>query len=378
MKASLLTDLLLRAAGESPRHALETIPDEAVDGLLESGIGPLLFHLVPELSQRISPAALERVQAARLTAEFITRERFDALRDLLVALRGRCHLRPVLLKGIAVASAYYPARSLRTMADTDLLLAPPDVPAAEATLAGLGYCPRSTRPAGHYRTHHHGMPMRHRETGLWVEVHTALSPPHSPFSQVRPLDMQTVRANCRPWEIDGSPVARLAPELELVYIACHWAAEWRRPGSVSALFDAVFLLRQCGKAFDWSKFLAFASATHVQPCVRTLLGGLARRNVIRVPETIEHWLAARGLADALLVRARDRLFDRYVLAQRPPGRFVTESNLRLMWGTLHGPGTPSRRLALVPWHLQFPPQRTDRFRPGFHVRRLRRALARHR
>ncbi len=378
MKASLLTELLLRAAGEPPRDTPAAMTDETVDAILESGIGPLLFHLVPELSQRLSPAALERVQAARLTAEFITRERFSALRDLLVALRDRCHTQPVLLKGVAVASAYYPARSLRTMADTDLLLAPPDVPAAETELARLGYRPTSSRPPEHYRTHHHSMPMRHRETGLWVELHTALNPPHSPLAQRPPLDMHTVRANCQPWEIDECPVARLAPELELVYIACHWAVEWRRPGSASALFDVVFLLQQCGYAFDWSKCLDFASAPHVQPCVKTLLRGLAGRNVIRLPETIERWLAPRGLADTLLLRARDRLLERYVLAQRPPGRFVTESNLRLVWDTLHSPGPPSRRLALVPWHLQFPPQRNDRFRPAFHVRRLRRALARHR
>jgi hypothetical protein len=209
-----------------------------------------------------------------------------------------------------------------------------------------------------------------------VELHTGILPPDSPAATEGPLDIVTVRTQLRPYTLDGHSVMRMRPELELVYIACHWAMEWRKAGSLFGLLDSIALLRSWERDFSWETFLALADRPGSAPGVRALLGYLVRRCGLDVPASVRRWLTTGHGGEWLRSRVNDRLVRRYVVEKRAAGPMATEVNLGVVWDTLNAPGRAGGRLAMLPWNLLFPPPYPDRYDPTFQLRRLGRAVIR--
>lgn len=46
-------------------------------------------------------------------------------------------------------------------------------------------------------------------------------------------------------------VRRLSLELQLVYLASHWAQDFIRIGGLVALADTIYLLKHAGADFQW-------------------------------------------------------------------------------------------------------------------------------
>lgn len=108
-------------------------------------------------------ASLQNDNARELARTAIQLHELDAIADL-GASSGR---RIVLLKGAWSSTALYAHPSLRPMADLDLLVDAPSIPAWSASLRERGYEPRDTAD--------HATLFAHGARGVYVEIHHTLT-----------------------------------------------------------------------------------------------------------------------------------------------------------------------------------------------------------
>jgi hypothetical protein len=157
-------------------------------------------------------------------------------------------LRPILLKGAALAHRVYPRPALRPMRDVDLLARPGEAPALQALLGELGYRPALPGP---------GKPVsaRHLEElskpvdgfSVSVEVHERLSDPNwrGPFPS-----MQDCFANTCPLPLGDSTAETLGPEELLWHVYLHMANEEIR---LIGIADLVLLAERFAAEVDWPR-----------------------------------------------------------------------------------------------------------------------------
>jgi hypothetical protein len=342
---------LLRAAARSSRLAIEACAPDQVRWVIEQGFGPLLHHALGDAAGSLSGPVGEAVRGAELTARVAAGERDDALGAILDQGRDRFQP-PTLLKGVSVSTEYYPEPHFRVMRDIDFLVEEPAIPAVEAVLRSLGYRPRSHEPPSFFDTYHHITPFTHEGTGVWIEVHRGLFPPSRPELARDPVfDLGHLASQRRSSLFDGRGVYRLTPELELVYLATHWAHQPRRVGGAIPMLDVVYLLRAT-RDISWPTILGWLKRSVAAPAVYLLLNYLDREGVIDVPGQVlgELRAAQRRLGNAELA-VLHWLIDRYFMEAGRLGGLLTARNFEKVWGGLLSPRSRPGSILWLPWHL---------------------------
>jgi hypothetical protein len=318
---------------------------------IETGFGPLLWYTTHAAAGAGASPLWPLVQGTDLAARLLTAEQFAAMGEILEACRGR--VPPLtLLKGISIGDQYYPAPHLRLMRDLDVLVDEAALPAVEVTLSTLGYRQQSHRPPTFYATHHHSMPFVHPTRGLWVEVHRGLFPPASALGRDRLFRQEVLQQQRQPSVFQGHEVFRLSPELQLVYIAAHWAVGFQRVGGLIAVLDAIYLLRRTAGMLDWGRLLTWLQGSVAAAPLFLLLTYLDTAHLVDLAPEVLRDLGARphGLSPTALALGH-WLVDRYLMAGRPLGRILSDYRLDVLWqALLLGPGTPRSKLLRVPWH----------------------------
>ena len=165
-----------------------------------------------------------------------------------------------LLKGIALCEQYYAEPHLRTMRDIDFLVESDAVPVVETLLRNLGYVQKSQRPPEFYREHQHTAPFLHPRTGVWVEVHRGLFRAGSELGLDRVFSLETVKKELRPSKFRGRTVTCLSHELQIVYLASHWAFSFERLGAMRAMLDIIYILRH-DPEIHWPQILDWLDAS---------------------------------------------------------------------------------------------------------------------
>jgi hypothetical protein len=174
-----------------------------------------LLGLAPEHPLRVQGTAVFR-RERHLTAYRNARMAGDLV-CILDALGSR-GIRPILLKGAALALTAYPDPSLRPMGDLDLLVRGGEIAAAQDALIALGY-----EPSGEAAT-------RWDEENLQAHLVDLVAPGRGPveihfrlFPKVRPLfpGEEDVWDRAVPFPVEGRAALRLAPEDELLYLCGH-------------------------------------------------------------------------------------------------------------------------------------------------------------
>ena len=337
--------------------------DAQLHWAVETGFGPLLFQLLHAQPDAVASPHWPMLHGAHITAQFLSGEQHDALEELLDA--GAGWLPPVtLLKGISISGQYYPAPHLRPMRDLDILVDEAAGPAVEALLRTLGYCQRSRSqlPAVFFASYHHSMPFFHAQRGVWIEVHRDLFPPTSPLSRAQVFSRAHVATQRRPAAFRGHAVWRLSDELQLVYIAAHWAQSCQRLGGMIAMVDTIYLLQQTTATLDWGRMTAWLDGSVAAPPVCLLLTYLARHQVIAIdPQVLQRLWGRQGVFGTLNVRLLHALVDRYLIGGRPVGPLLRPRQLQLFWESLLAPDAALSNLlraclrVLVPvqWHPGF-------------------------
>jgi hypothetical protein len=352
---------VLRAAAHGGTDlTMSALDDRLVRWAVDTGLGPLLLRTAAHDPEAATSPLWPLVKGADLTARVLTAQQIEATTELIDACRG---LTPplVLLKGISICEQHYPDPHLRPMRDIDVLIEEDAVATVEAILAGRGYRPSTRKPAAHYAGHHHGRPLVHPDTGVWVEVHRALCSLPSGPSGDDVLGLANLRTQLRPSQFRTRPVRRLSDELQIVHLACHWAEGLPalvRTGSLGgmiAMADLAFLLND-NPAVRWDRILTWLDGALAARSVYLLLTYLDTRHIIRVPPGILGRMRARQPLGGVALRIAHAMIDRYVVDGHDLGPLMSARAFTRIWRTLvlrrlpsspaPGPRVPVEGLAL--------------------------------
>jgi hypothetical protein len=137
----------------------------------------------------------------------------------------------------------------------------------------------------------------------------------------------------------GHTVGRLSAELQLIYIAAHWAQIWKPLGGMIAMVDTIYLLRQTTATLDWTRITAWLDGSVAAPHVFVLLTYLAGHQVIALdPQVLQRLGGRPGVVGTLNVRLLHAMVNRYVVDGRPAGPFLRLLSLRV-WDSLLVPNS---------------------------------------
>jgi hypothetical protein len=277
-----LTDLL-----RALEHGSGAIPgtgasSELTSALLDQadrhGMSAFLAHQLGELAPaRLQQARLIAISRA-LRLQRLTHFVLDGLRE-----RG---VIPVLLKGVGLASRYWPSRELRPSGDVDVLVSPDELDAVSEFLRGAGFLASAAADPDH--PHHRAFAS---SMGL-VEVHfRAFTGPGGGS-----LDgLRTIASG-----FDGRPVRYLAVEEEVVYLASHAAQHFFT--RLAWLVD-LKLLAQQEAGLDWHRVVEVASRSRLRAATHSALVLAARRLGAPIPEWALEALAVTPGHERLVLAA---------------------------------------------------------------------------
>ena len=263
---------------------------EVVDLADRHGVAALLRRALREAGAwtEIPPAARQELEHRHQRQRLLYLGLAHQLGALL-APEGLAPLRPVVLKGAALAAAY-PDPSLRPMSDVDLLVAEAQVDPADAALCRLGYAREGlyysdefNRQRGyHYR---YGDPLGHR---LSVELHWDLA---SRLERRNRLSAAMLLRRSAPdglGALPGRPTVAahvLAPPARVVYLATHAATEGHALSRLIWLSDLAVTCADLTPA-EWRALVALAGRARARAATSTVLA-LARHLIgATVPEAV--------------------------------------------------------------------------------------------
>jgi hypothetical protein len=345
-KTSLIA--LLRAARRGGGgEAIQDLDPGQVRWAAETGLGPLLRRITPPESPLTGTEAWPLVLGADLAARVASADQLDAAAEILRACRGR--VPPLtLLKGLSLCAREYPEPHLRPMRDLDLLVDLAAVPEVEEILLGLGYV--RDAPADGYRGHHHVAPFVHRRTNVYVEVHHGLFRPDSALGADPIFGPEAIAREQLDTRLRGQPARRLSVELQIVYLAAHWASSRKLlagPGGLLPLLDLVYLIER--NDVRWPLVLDWLEGSAAAPSVYALLAYGARRGVLALPYGVLPGLRQRQRAfNRVNLALAFFLIDRCMVAGRPLARPLGRSGLDALWTALFLAGPPLANLGRVP------------------------------
>ena len=198
-------------------------PDEWLD-LVQRAID---LRILPLLARAISHSGTDHLVPAQASAlmekmsreyAFLVLRRSKSIARIHSLLRD-AGLRPVFLKGAALAFDVYPASSLRPSRDADILLSPAEAAEAQKVLLGTGeFAEHPGVP--HARTcRHHFFPLQHDETGIAVEVHHALTDLGGWHAEERLVAM--LLEDTHSVSVLGEDVAVASPMANILHLAMH-------------------------------------------------------------------------------------------------------------------------------------------------------------
>jgi hypothetical protein len=173
--------------------------------------------------QPVPPELAERWRAAYYLVAVRNDSRIAEITALAAELAAH-DIRPVLLKGMALAPFVYPNLALRQMGDTDLLVCRADLAVTWAMLSARGYLiqPASARYWRLQFRNSGELRLVQRRTQALIELHWWLYA-GTWAEQIGLLDAADFWGRLRPASLDGAAVLRLHPHDEILHIAFHLA-----------------------------------------------------------------------------------------------------------------------------------------------------------
>ena len=349
-----LISLLEAASRDRENFPLGSCTEAQIRRALEAGLGPLLVHMTRADPDAHGSTPWSQLKVADLTARIINAEMTDAMKEIIDACEG--HVPSLtLLKGISICDQYYPKPHLRLMRDIDFLVEENAMPFVNKILSKLGYFQPSNSHGDFYATHHHGAPYFHPKKHLWLEVHRGLFPMRSRLGTDKVFSLENLRSQIRPSLLAGRKVNRLSDELQIVYIACHWAAHFDFISAMVAMLDVIYLLKNTKGRIDWGKILNWMDGSVASAHVYLLLSYLHQFELINIePEVLrELFLHGRSFGRVNL-KILYRLIDDYLVEGRAWGFFFSLRNLDIVWKTCLLPGIAIYNLMLLPVFLLTP------------------------
>lgn len=367
---------LLRAAALGQEDFDPTLLDEStIAWAITAGLGPLMWHLGQKRLATTKNGSLhDSLRSTDLVAKLTVAETLDALEEILSAA-PEISQEITLLKGVSICQRHYPTPHLRTMGDIDLLVPQTKQAPLESLLSELGYRQQSNQPAEFYRTHHHSMPFFHPSRHIWVEVHTALLSNRN--VAVDPVFSSThIVSQIVPTTFRGYKTNRLSDEMDMVYLAAHWALERRCfAGGAMPCVDMMYLITTRGQELNWEQLLISLEGCTAATYIFLMLGFLDIHEIITLPDGfLERLAEIQRYPLAGNETILHGLIGKYCMRGIPFGKITSEANIGILWDSLLAPAPAWKNLIRAPGNVLFPPQDNRRFNLAFQVGRISRAL----
>lgn len=230
------------------RAGWEILPVQA----REHGMASLVFlHATQAGALATAPAHIASNLAAIYAQTLVTNRQLQHAREELLAAFSARGIRPMVLKGTALAERYYGTVALRPVRDIDLLVRRAELGAAADILRRLGYAPQRGlgKPTQFYALASSALGYQ-RAGRATVEIHWQLT--SRPVYR-RALDVRRAWARALPLGAAGSGAYYLAPADELRFLCVHLAAE-HEMSRLIWLVDIAALIRPLGSDWDWEGF----------------------------------------------------------------------------------------------------------------------------
>jgi len=350
----LLISLLEAASRDQENFPLAGFAEAQIRRALKTGLGPVLVHMTKADPDAQRSTLWSQLKAAELTARIISAEMTDAMKEIIDACEG--YVPPLtLLKGISICDQYYPKPHLRLMRDIDFLVEDNAVPVVKTILSKLGYFQPSNSRGDFYATHHHAAPYFHPKKHLWLEVHRGLFPMRSRLGTDRAFSLENLRSQICPSLFAGRKVNRLSDELQMVYIACHWATSFDFTSGMVAMLDVIYLLKNIKARIDWEKILNWMDGSVASAYVYLLLSYLHQYKLINIEPEVFRELSLRGRSFGKVnLKILYRLIDDCLVEGRARRFFFSSRTLDIAWRTCLLPGISIGNLMLLPVFLLMP------------------------
>jgi hypothetical protein len=342
---------LLQAAAQDRRDLrLAQFGESQIHWAVRTGLGPLLFRATqPSLQFHETHVLAELLKGSELTARVMTAELLDAMTEIIDLCEGQLQF-VTLLKGISLCESCYPEPHLRPMRDLDFLVGEKDLPVAESLLNRLGYIPKSDRPAAFFENSHQRIPLYHPERGIWVEIHRRLFSPQNAVSSEPVFSLQNLFSEFRDSTFQGRKVTRLSYELQVVYIASHWAKDWKVVGGLVPLVDLIYLLKQTTGFFDWDLVLSWLNGTLPAAHLYLALSYLQRYQLVTLaPEILAKLFRMQPSFGRINLRILHALMDQFLAGGLASEDERVSWRLESDWHILLLPGSPFRNLLKAIW-----------------------------
>jgi len=316
---------------------------------LECGLAPLIARCCANDPAAPSSPQWSTILGSDLAARVVVEDQAQATVELIEACRPR--VGPLtLLKGVWLSHALHPEPHLRPMRDVDVMVEREAAGEVERVLIDLGY--RPTKPEHEFRDHNHLVPYRHPTTGVLFEVHHALMPPQGQHGAEPAFAAPSVRSHLRPATFRGHPVHRLSDELQVAYLAAHWAGSLNvvgGGGGIVIMMDMPALLRDV----DWSEVAALTSTPATASATLLILSYLAARGLVEIDPAVlpDLWKRQRvfGRANLAVLHA---LIDRRLVDGHRYGRvLLTSRTFSVVWMGLLNPRPAYVNVLSLPWAL---------------------------
>jgi hypothetical protein len=324
--------------------ALDYFSPKEINWAIQSGLGPLMFRSIQDGNNDSASVAWRSLKASDLTVRVLTSTQFEAMAEIIDACSGRAPIL-TLLKGASIAEEFYPNAHLRLMRDLDFLVPKEYVPAVEEILRQLGYRQRGEGSPDRFDAYHHTMPFFHEQKHVWVEVHRALFSGMQRASMEPVFHLGNILAELRPSSFQGREVSRLSHELQLVYVACHWAHVFKPIGGAVAMIDAIYLLKSTGDALCWARILDWVNGCAAATYLYLLLSYLDCYGLVKIaPEVMRQLAQSQPSFGKLRLKAAHAIIDRYFMEGQDFGSVLNRRNLDIAWQLLTLPNPFLRKL----------------------------------
>lgn len=302
--------------------------------LIQHGLGPLTYHryakIWPELSNYVKADAISAVAENAL--------HFQSLKATMAALDS-ADLKPVVLKGAALAEAAYGDPGLRPMSDVDLFMLGDDVEKAALALGKIGYRIQQNkkRPLKLQQ-------LAEGEIELVIpdDTYGTIDMHWSPFPGWWYKRTATVNTK-RLWDdrasitVAGYDMYRLSAEDTIIHLCTHLSANahFGPHTSIRTLIDIVLAIRAWPP--DWDRLVQrtrewrlttavwvvldyvdrFIGIPALKPVVSQLAPSPARINLLRRFTSVDHIFAGKNLSIE-----RARFLYLFALTDRPRDAFT--------------------------------------------------------
>jgi hypothetical protein len=192
------------------------------------------------------------------------------------------------------------------------------------------------------------MPFFHPQRGVWVEVHRQLFPRESKVGVDNVFSPKNVHAQLRPSEFRGRKVTRLSNELQIVYIASHWAQDFKVIGGIVEMADMIYLLRNAKDTLNWEQILSWLNGSAAATNLYLMLTFLDKYHLIDIaPEALHGLFLRQRSFGQMNLRIMHTLIDRYLVDGRIFGRVLNLERTDFLWTSLLSPTAPSQNLMVI-------------------------------